>query len=177
MRRWRSRPCFTAWAMVISCVRSGMPGQKHAHAVRMAAGHHAGPRRRATRMRGVEAVEAQARGGHGVEVGRLDLLQAVVADVAPALVIRHAEDDVRLACARRVPAPRLLPGCEVISAEGGQGPDAQGWHAIHLRYSLVFSSSHRSAMPPCVRWSELQPHCCMPFSSLISTGLVSCHKP
>ena len=82
---------------------------EHPAAVRVAPGHHARPRRRATRMRRIEPVEAQAGGCHGVEVGRPDRLESVVTDVAPALVIRHAEDDVGLARSAGCRCRRLGP--------------------------------------------------------------------
>ena len=59
-------------------------------------------------MRRIEAVEADACGRHRVQVGRLQFRVAVVTRVAPALIIRHAEDDVGLALFRppRGPAER-----------------------------------------------------------------------
>ena len=68
-------------------------GPEDAHAVRVPSGEHCGAGGRAGLL-GVEAVEAQPRGRHGIEVRGLDFGEAVVADVAPALVVGHAEDDV-----------------------------------------------------------------------------------
>ena len=77
-------------------------GPEDPHAVRMPPGQHAGPRGRATLLR-VKAVAAQPRRRHRVDVWRLDFCEAVVTHIAPALVIRHAEDDVRF---RRLRRPR-----------------------------------------------------------------------
>ena len=65
-----------------------------AHAVRVASGQEAAAGRRATRMRGVEALEPQAGGGHLVEHRRLEMRMAVVAGLLPAVVVAHQEDDV-----------------------------------------------------------------------------------
>ena len=76
----------------------GHSGPESSAAVWIPAGHDTGAGRRATWMRRVEAIETQPGGGHRVEVGCWNFFQAVVADVAPTLIIRHAENDVRSGC-------------------------------------------------------------------------------
>ena len=61
----------------------------------MTASHNAGAGWGATGVGGIETIEAKAVGGHGIEVGGLDFFEAVIASVAPALVVGHAEDNVR----------------------------------------------------------------------------------
>ena len=61
---------------------------------RMAAREDASPGGGTHGAGGVETVETQSGAGHRVQIGRLDLLQAVIADVAPTLIVRHAQDDV-----------------------------------------------------------------------------------
>ena len=70
-------------------------GGEGAIAVRMASGEEAAARRRATRMRGVEAIEPQAGGGDLIEHRRLDVRMAVVAGLLPAVIVAHEQDDVR----------------------------------------------------------------------------------
>ena len=65
------------------------------HSIRMTAGHNAGAGWRAAGVGGIETIEAKAVGGHGIEVGGLDFFESVIASVAPALVVGHAEDNVR----------------------------------------------------------------------------------
>ena len=77
-----------------------------ARAVVRPAGQHASAGRRADRPTRVEAVESQSVGGHGVEVGGLQQRVVVVTGLAPALVIRHHEDDVRFLACRCVTGER-----------------------------------------------------------------------
>jgi hypothetical protein len=65
-----------------------------AGAVVGAAGHDGGAGGRAIGRAGVETIEAQAGGGHGVEVRGFEERVAVVAGFAPAHVVGHDEDDV-----------------------------------------------------------------------------------
>jgi hypothetical protein len=67
-----------------------------AEAVGVAARHHAAAGGRTHGGSGVEAVEPQGFGGHAVEVGRLEVLVAVIRHIAPALVVGHDEYDVGL---------------------------------------------------------------------------------
>ena len=72
------------------------------------AGHEAAARRRADGAAGVGLGEAHALGRQAVEVGRLDALLAVAAEVAVAEVVGQDEDDVGLgagACTGAAAAP------------------------------------------------------------------------
>ena len=64
-------------------------------AKRMPPGQHTAPRRRANRRGGIESIKDKARAGHGIEVWRLNDRMPVVAGVAPTLIVRHDEHDVR----------------------------------------------------------------------------------
>ena len=64
-------------------------------AIRMAPGQGASSGRGADRGPRIEPVEAQADLAHGVKVGRLQEGVPVVAGVAPALVVGHAENHIR----------------------------------------------------------------------------------
>lgn len=58
------------------------------------AGEDGGTGRRADGVAGVESVEAEAVGGHGVEVGGFEEGMIAIAGLTPAHVIGHDEDDV-----------------------------------------------------------------------------------
>ena len=110
----------------------GGAGGEGAHAHRAAARHDAGARGRAIEVGGVESVEPQRGRGHGVEVRRLELRMAVVTGIAPALVVRHDEDDVR--SLRRFGRVKV-------------GPLAQSQHA---------SERHKDS-PDSPRWNPQEP--------------------
>ena len=99
-----------------------------------AAGQAARPGGRAHRVGGEEAVEADARRGHGVEFGRLEDGMAVVARVAPALVVGHAENHVRLARRGRVGRRRG----DAAAARDGHERDEGG--TMHGDSSLQITS-------------------------------------
>ena len=66
-----------------------------AEAVRVAPGHHAPACRRTNRCRRVEAIESQTGSRHLIHHRRLEHRMPVVAGVTPALVVGHAENEVR----------------------------------------------------------------------------------
>ena len=59
-----------------------------------AAGENGGTGGRTDGIARVEALEAQAAGGHGVEVGSLEDRMSAIAGLAPAHVVRHDEENV-----------------------------------------------------------------------------------
>ena len=71
----------------------GHAGPEDAHAIGVAAGQDASAGRGAALL-SVEAVQAQPGGGKCVELRSFDLSQSVKADIAPALIVGHAEDDI-----------------------------------------------------------------------------------
>ncbi len=73
----------------------GIAPREAAETVRVATGHHAAASRRADGRRRVEAVEPQAGPRHLIHHRRLEHGMAVVAGVAPTLVVGHAKDEVR----------------------------------------------------------------------------------
>ncbi len=68
---------------------------QHAGAVGMPAGQNACPRWGADGGGRVESVEPQRGLGHGVKIGGFDVRMAIIAHIAPALVIGHAKNDIR----------------------------------------------------------------------------------
>ena len=74
----------------------GVPVTGNAGAVVGPAGEDGGASRRTHGSPGVEAIEAQSIGRHGIEVGSLENGMRVVAGLPPSLIIGHDEDDVGL---------------------------------------------------------------------------------
>ena len=66
-----------------------------AEAVRVAPGHHAAACRRTDGRRRVEPIEPQAGSRHLIHHRRLEDRMSVVAGVTPALIVGHAENEVR----------------------------------------------------------------------------------
>jgi len=79
-------------------------------------------------MGGIEAVEAEAGGGHFVKGGGLEVGMAIVGGFIPAVIVTHAEDDVGAVGDGRRRGGR---------GEEGEKVPAGMIHGGILRFSLV----------------------------------------
>lgn len=91
----------------------GPAGGEGAHAVRMPTGEKSGAGGGAAWVGGVEAVEAQTRGGHFIEHRGFNMSMAVVARFLPTVIVAHHEDDVGFGLGFR--------GCDQRMDEGQAG--------------------------------------------------------
>ena len=86
-----------------------VPPCKTTEAVGVAAGHHAAARWRTDGSRRIKPVEPQAGSRHLIHHRRLEQGMAVVACITPALVIGHAENEIRALIRQR---PRQRSYCD-----------------------------------------------------------------
>src|SRR5262249_13906989 len=92
---------------------------------------------------GVKAGEAQSLGGHAIEVGRLEPLGPVTADVAVAQVVGKNDDDVRTIFPASVDGSRHQPRKTTQKCDHPL--------VVHVQYSQPKGSStpaHTAAQPP-----------------------------
>lgn len=76
----------------------------------MSPGQHTAARRRTNRRGGVKTIHPQTRRRHGVQIRRLENRMTRVTDIAPTLIVSHAQNNIGK-------VDRLRPGCAGKSHE------------------------------------------------------------